>query len=98
MYGRMRRKIFDNLNHAYFVTFSCYKRRRLLDSDRAKGMVVHFLAAQLQRQEGRCFGYVIPSVAKVGGLQNQGAKGDAVVGYCDPLATPDLEPSGFPEG
>ena len=41
---------------------------------------------------------VNPSVAKVGGLQNQGAKGEAVVGYCDPLATPDLEPSGFPEG
>jgi hypothetical protein len=39
-----------------------------------------------------------PNVAKAGGLQSQGAKGDAVVGYCKPLATPDLEPSGFPEG
>jgi hypothetical protein len=39
-----------------------------------------------------------PSVAKVGGPQSQGAKGEAVVDYCDPLATPDLESSGFPEG
>ncbi len=37
-----------------------------------------------------------PNVAKVGGLQSQDAKGEAVVGYCKPLATPDLEPSGFP--
>jgi hypothetical protein len=39
-----------------------------------------------------------PNVAKVGGIQSQGAKGAAVVSYCKPLATPDLEPSGFPDG
>jgi hypothetical protein len=39
-----------------------------------------------------------PIVAKAGELQSQGAKGEAVVGYCEPLATPDLELSGFPEG
>ena len=39
-----------------------------------------------------------PNVAKAGGLQSQGAKGEAVVDYCEPLATWDLEPSGFPEG
>jgi len=55
----VRRKIFDNLNHGYFVTFSCYRRRRLLDNDRAKGIVVHFLATQLNHQKGRCIGYVI---------------------------------------
>jgi putative transposase len=55
----MRRKIFDKLNHAYFVTFSCYRRRRLLDSDRAKGIVVHYLAVQLKHQNGRCIGFVI---------------------------------------
>jgi hypothetical protein len=42
--------------------------------------------------------FVNPSVAKVGGLQSQGAEGEAIVGYCDPSATPDLESSGFPEG
>ena len=39
---------------------------------------------------------VYPNVAKVGGIQSQGAKGAAVVIYCNPLATPDLESSGFP--
>ena len=55
----MRRKIFDKDNHAYFVTFSCYRRRRLLDHDRAKGIVVHFLSAQLKNQNGSCIGFVI---------------------------------------
>ncbi|WP_319522290.1 hypothetical protein [uncultured Desulfosarcina sp.] len=39
---------------------------------------------------------VNPSVAKAGGSQSQGAKGEAVVVYCNPLATPDLVSSGFP--
>jgi hypothetical protein len=37
-----------------------------------------------------------PSVAKAGGSQSQGAKGEAVALYCDLLATPDLASSGFP--
>ena len=37
-----------------------------------------------------------PNVAKAGGVQSQGAKGEAVALYCDPLATPDLGASGFP--
>jgi hypothetical protein len=36
--------------------------------------------------------------ARVGGLQSQGAKGDAVVGYREPLATLNLKSSGTPEG
>jgi len=42
--------------------------------------------------------YLDLNVAKVGGLQSQGVKGDAVVGYREPLTTQDLEPSGFPGG
>jgi hypothetical protein len=38
----------------------------------------------------------MPSVAKVGGGQSQGAKGEAVAIYCDPLATLDLGASDFP--
>ena len=38
-----------------------------------------------------------PSDAKAGGFQSQGAEGDAVVLYCNPLATLDLESSRFPE-
>jgi hypothetical protein len=37
-----------------------------------------------------------PNVAKAGAIQSQGAKGAAVVIYCNPLATPDLDCSGFP--
>jgi putative transposase len=55
----MRRRIFDNEGHYYFVTFSCYRRRRLLDEDRAKRIVIHFLASQLVNQQGECTGFVI---------------------------------------
>ena len=41
---------------------------------------------------------VFPNVAKVGGLQSQGVKGEIVVGYLDPLTTQDLKSSGFPVG
>ena len=41
---------------------------------------------------------VHPNVAKAGGLQSQGVKGENVVGYLDPLTTQDLKFSGFPEG
>ena len=39
-----------------------------------------------------------PNVAKVGGLQSQGVKGEIVVGYLDPLTTQDMKSSGFPVG
>ena len=42
------------------------------------------------------FRLVNPNVAKVGGLQSQGVKGEIVVGYIDPLTTQDLKSSGFP--
>jgi putative transposase len=41
------------------VTFSCYRRRRLLDHDRAKKIVLGVLNSQLARQHGRCVGFVI---------------------------------------
>jgi putative transposase len=41
------------------VTFSCFKRLRLLDDPRAKGIVIHYLADELAKQEGRCAGFVI---------------------------------------
>jgi hypothetical protein len=37
-------------------------------------------------------------VAKVGGLQSPGVKGEIVVFYIDPLTTQDLKFSGFPTG
>jgi hypothetical protein len=41
---------------------------------------------------------IILNFARVGGLQSQGAKGEAVIVYCEPLATQDLKSSGAPEG
>ena len=37
-----------------------------------------------------------PNVAKVGGLQSLGVKGEAVIGYRDRLTTRDLKSSSFP--
>ena len=42
------------------------------------------------------FSEVNPIVAKAGGDQSQGAKGEAVVIYCEPLVKKDLGASGFP--
>ena len=39
-----------------------------------------------------------PCVATVGGLESQGAKDESVIICRDSLATPDLDPTGFPEG
>jgi hypothetical protein len=41
---------------------------------------------------------IYPNVAKVGGLQSQGVKGEVVVVYHDPLTTQDLKSSGFSVG
>jgi len=43
-------------------------------------------------------GSLYPNVAKAGGLQSQGVKGEAVIGYRKPLTTQGLKSSGFPEG
>ena len=42
--------------------------------------------------------FVNPNVAKAGGLQSQGVKGEVVAVYRDPFTTQDLKSSGFPEG
>jgi hypothetical protein len=41
---------------------------------------------------------VNPNVAKAGGLQSQGVKGEVVVVYLESLTTQDLKSSGFPAG
>ncbi|HUW58379.1 MAG TPA: transposase [Planctomycetota bacterium] len=53
------RRIYDENGHAHFVTFSCYKRRRLLDRDEAKQIVLDVLGTQLARRQGRCLGFVV---------------------------------------
>jgi hypothetical protein len=41
---------------------------------------------------------VVPNVAKAGGIQMQGIKGEDVVIYFEPLITRHLKFSRFPEG
>jgi putative transposase len=55
----MRRRIYDDENFAHFVTFSCFHRRRLLDHDQAKQIIVETMDSQLVRQNGRCLGFVV---------------------------------------
>jgi len=52
-------KVFASLGHAFFITFSCYHRRRLLDDNAAKGIVVNVMSSQLKKREGKCVGFAI---------------------------------------
>ncbi len=54
-----RKRTYDREGHAHFVTFSCYRRRRLFDHDRCKKVVLGVLNSQLVLQSGRCVGFVV---------------------------------------
>jgi len=54
-----KRHLFTDRSYAYFITFSCYKRRRLLDTDQSRRIVLGNLSSQLAKQEGRCIGFVL---------------------------------------
>ena len=54
-----KRRIYDDERNAQFITFSCYKRRKLLNFDRAKRIVIGTLGAQLATHGGLCIGFVI---------------------------------------
>jgi putative transposase len=53
------KRTYDREGHAHFVTFSCYRRRRLLDHDRTKRIVLGVFQSQLSLQRGRCVGFVV---------------------------------------
>ena len=53
------RRIIDHKLYAHFVTFSCYQRRRLLDHDHTKRIVLGVLNEQLERQSAKCVGFVV---------------------------------------
>ncbi|MEM7811949.1 MAG: transposase [Planctomycetota bacterium] len=53
------RKIYDAERHAHFLTFSCRRRRRLLDTDDAKRIVIGQLGARLHEHGGFCGGFVV---------------------------------------
>jgi putative transposase len=53
------RRVYDKERHAQFITVSCYKRRKLLNTDPAKKIVIGTLGSQLPIHEGLCIGFVI---------------------------------------
>jgi len=55
----VKRRIYDNDKHVHFVTFSCYKRRNLLQHDQAKRIVIGQLGSRLAKHDGLCLGFVI---------------------------------------
>jgi len=55
----MKRRIYDDELHAQFVTFSCYRRRRLLDHPQTGQIVIALLASELETRSGVCSGFVI---------------------------------------
>lgn len=54
-----KRRIFDTEAHAQFITFSCYRRRRLLDHGRLRDAFVGITAEKLEERRGICCGFVV---------------------------------------
>ena len=54
-----KREIYDDELYAHFLTFSCYHRRRLLDPDVCKRVVLGVLNTCLSKQSARCVGFVL---------------------------------------
>jgi putative transposase len=53
------RSIYDHELHADFVSFSCCRRRRLLDHDRANRVVLGVLSSQLTGRKASYAGFVV---------------------------------------
>ena len=54
-----RRRIYDQEKHAQFVTFSCYRRRRMLDCEPLRETLLGIFAEKLAQYDGICSGYVV---------------------------------------
>jgi putative transposase len=53
------RRVQSQGTYAHFVTFTCYKRRKFLNPDVCKRIVLGALTSQLTAQQGVCCGFVI---------------------------------------
>ena len=54
-----RRRIIDEHLYAHFITFSVFRRRRLLDHDHSKRILLGVLNEELKLQEACLLGFVI---------------------------------------
>jgi putative transposase len=49
----------DDALYVHFITFSCYHRRRHLDHDQPKRILLGVLNEELVKWEARCVGFVV---------------------------------------
>lgn len=49
----------DISGHAFYVTSLCHQRRRLLEDDKTRKIVIGVLGSQLAKQKGKCAGFVV---------------------------------------
>jgi len=54
-----RRRVYDDDGDSHFITFSCNGRRKLLNQDRCKRIVISKLESTRGAYDGLCFGFVI---------------------------------------
>ncbi len=54
-----RRQIIDDLLYAHFITFSVHRRRRLLDHDHPKRILLGVLNEELEQRKARLVGFAI---------------------------------------
>jgi putative transposase len=55
----VKRRVYDDEKHIHFVTFSCYRRRKYLELDYVKRIVIGHLGSKLVKRNGLCLGFVI---------------------------------------
>lgn len=78
----VQRRVYDGNGHVHFVTFSCYKRRKLLAPDQAKRIVLGELGSRLRQLGGLCLGFVdmpehvhalvwFPATGQISGFMSQ---------------------------
>lgn len=53
------RRVVDSELYAHFITFSCYRRRKALDEDQPKRILLGVLNQQLRTFKATCVGFVI---------------------------------------
>ncbi|WP_397569525.1 REP-associated tyrosine transposase [Schlesneria sp. T3-172] len=54
----VERRVYDTEKQIHFVTFSCDKRRKHLQHDQAKKIVIGTMGSRLAQHQGPCLGFV----------------------------------------
>jgi len=90
IYRKLQKKAFRKFYFRPKIIFKILNEFRKFPPDRVFRFIKGGMAYFLKHER------VDPNIAKAGESQNQGVKGEAVVGCCDSLTTQDLKSSGLP--